>query len=136
MIIFSFYSPLFSDETNMYDSKISSINQPSFSPENYIQPEDLNLSEYDRRVLDDNSYISNTIGPYQNIHGRFKRSPYYNYGYSYYGRRGYGRGYGYGSRYGGGCYNCGYRPGRAVGAALLVGGAAFTGGFIGSRIGK
>jgi len=128
--------PLFPEETNLYDSKIFSINQPSFSAQNSIQPGDFNLNEYDRRVLDDNSYISNSIGPDQNLHGRFKRSPYYNYGYSYYGRRGYGRGYGYGSRYGGGCYNCGYRPGRAVGAALLVGGAAFTGGFIGSRIGK
>merc|ERR1711862_571585 len=66
--------PLFSEETNMYDSKISSIRQPAFSPRNSIQPEDFNLREYDRRVLDDNIYISNAIGPDQNKHGRFKRS--------------------------------------------------------------
>ena len=67
---------------------------------------------------------------------RFKRSPYrpYGYGYSYYGPRGYGSGYGSGARYGS-CYNC-YRPGRALAAGLVVGGAAFTGGFIGSRLGR
>ena len=74
---------------------------------------------------------------------RVKRGSYYpyrpyGYEYSYSTGRGYGSGYGYGTRYGGygGCYNCYYpRPGRRLGAALLVGGAAFTGGLLGSRIG-
>ena len=65
--------------------------------------------------------------------GRVKRSPY-EYGYNYYGPRGYGSGYGYGTRYGG-CYNC-YRPGRTLARGLFLGGAAFTGGFIGSRLGR
>ena len=126
---------MLSSETNIYGSEVSGIYHPSSDPQNSPQLNDLYPIDYGRTEVDDNYYMNNAIGPDQNLHGRFKRSPYYNYGYSYYGRRGYGRGYGYGSRYGG-CYNCGYRPGRALGAALLVGGAAFTGGYIGSRIGK
>ena len=66
---------------------------------------------------------------------RVRRSPYYNYGYSYNNGRGYGSGYGHGSRHGHHCHNC-YRPGRAVGAAVVVGGAALAGGLIGSAVGK
>ena len=66
---------------------------------------------------------------------RVRRSPYYNYGYNYNNGRSYGSGYGSGSRYGHHCHNC-YRPGRAVGAAVVVGGAALAGGLIGSAVGK
>ena len=74
---------------------------------------------------------------------RVKRGSYYpyqpyGYQYSYSTGRGYGSGYGYGTRYGGydGCYNCYYpRPGRRLRAGLLIGGAAFTGGLLGSRLG-
>ena len=74
---------------------------------------------------------------------RVKRGSYYpyqpyGYQYSYSTGRGYGSGYGYGTRYGGydGCYNCYYpRPGRRLRAGLLIGGAAFAGGLLGSRIG-
>ena len=111
------------------------IQQPFSIPNYPLQLDIVDPLVHYRDGLNADPYITNNITPDEKLHGRFKRSPYYNYGYSYYGRRGYGRGYGYGSRYGG-CYNCGYRPGRAVGAALLVGGAAFTGGLIGSRIGK
>ena len=65
---------------------------------------------------------------------RFRRSPYYNYGYSYNNGRSHGSGYGHGSRYGH-CHNC-HRPGRALGAAVVVGGSALAGGLIGSAIGK
>ena len=64
---------------------------------------------------------------------RSKRSPY-SYGYRYNTGRGYGSGYGHGSRYGN-CYNC-HRPGRVLGTAAVVGGAAFAGGVIGSAFGK
>ena len=74
---------------------------------------------------------------------RVKRGSYYpyqpyGYQYSYSTGRGYGSGYGYGTRYGGydGCYNCyNPRPGRRLRAGLLIGGAAFAGGLLGSRIG-
>lgn len=74
---------------------------------------------------------------------RVKRGSYYpyqpyGYQYSYSTGRGYGSGYGSGTRYGGydGCYNCYYpRPGRRLRAGLLIGGAAFAGGLLGSRIG-
>ena len=68
---------------------------------------------------------------------RNRRSPY-NYGYTYNTRRGHGSGYGYGYRNYGhghhGCYNCG-RPRRPLRTAVVVGGAAFAGGFIGSSLG-
>ena len=63
---------------------------------------------------------------------RSKRS--YNYGYSYNTGRGYGSGYGHGTRHGH-CHNC-HHPGRALGAAVVVGGAALAGGLIGSAVGK
>ena len=72
---------------------------------------------------------------------RVKRGSYYPYqpyGYQYSYSTGRGSGYGYGTRYGGygGCYNCYYpRPGRRLRAGLLIGGAAFAGGLLGSRIG-
>ena len=64
------------------------------------------------------------------INARFKRSPtFYRYRYPY--------PYSYPS-YSYSCYNC-YpprRPARVAGAAVVVGGAAFTGGFIGGRLGR
>ena len=77
--------------------------------------------------------IGNQIIAAENSLSRSKRSPY-SYGYRYSTGRGHGSGYGHGSRYGN-CYNC-RRPGRVLGTAAVVGGAAFAGGFIGSAVGK
>ena len=115
---------------------MSEIRHPPFDAADSLEFNEL-IPSIQRSEPDAEFHITNQIAPELGQHGRYKRSPYYNYGYNYYGPRGYGGGYGYGSRYGGGCYNCGcYNCGRRVGAALLVGGAAFTGGFIGARLGR
>ena len=80
-----------------------------------------------------NVQIRNQIIAEENSLTRSKRSPY-SYGYRYSTGRGYRSGYGHGSRYGN-CYNC-HRPGRVLGTASVVGGAALAGGFIGSALGK
>ena len=116
-------------------------------PESSIDPKDI---QERKELLSDHpfqyNYAVNTI-PYvmmpdttnpltsktneePNINSRFKRSPtFYRYRYPY--------PYSYPS-YSYSCYNC-YpprRPGRVAGAAVVVGGAAFTGGFIGGRLGR
>ena len=68
---------------------------------------------------------------------RVKRYSYYQpYGYSSYTSYNTGRYYGTGYGYGGYGHRRRPRPGRVLGAAVLVGGAAFTGGLIGSRLGR